>query len=315
MELLQLVLMTLGLVDERWDDKFTATLQKELEYVKAQTYDVKYPDLKARQLIPTSNEADNAAETITYRQWDEFGMAQIIANHADDLPLVDALVEEFTVRVYSLGVAYQYSIQDLRRSARTGSRLDQRRARAARTAIENRIENIAALGDTKAQLVGIANNPNVSIVTPITGTWSGATAAQIIADLHKLVNSVVIANKETFLPDTLLLDVTNYNLIATKLMSTTGDTGMTVLKSFLMTSPYVKQVIPWNKLARADSLGTGPRAIVYKKDPEVLSLEIPQEFEQMPPQPKNLSFYIPTHARIGGVIMYYPIAVGYMDGI
>lgn len=315
MELLKLVLMSIGAIDERWDDKFTNTLSKELEYVKSMTYDIRYPDLKARQLIPTSNEVDTAAETITYRQWDEFGMAQIISNHADDLPLVDALVEEFTQRVHSLGAAYQYSIIDIRRSARSGSKLDQRRARAARSAIENKIENIAALGDASAKLYGIANNPNVTLVTPITGSWATATADQIIADLHKLANSIVVTNKETFLPDTILLDIANYNLISTKRVSTTGDTGMTVLKSFLMTSPYIKQIIPWNKLAKANALATGPRAICYKKDPEVLSLEIPQEFEQLPPQPKNLAFYVPVHARIGGVIVYYPIAMGYMDGI
>ena len=53
----------------------------------------------------------------------------------------------------------------------------------------------------------------------------------------------------------------------------------------------------------------------YKKDPEVLTLEIPQEYEEMPPQAKNLQFHVPVHARIGGVIVYYPIAMAYMDGL
>ena len=43
-----------------------------------------------------NNSVNPGATTITYRQWDNFGMAQIISNYADDPPLMDALVEEFT---------------------------------------------------------------------------------------------------------------------------------------------------------------------------------------------------------------------------
>jgi hypothetical protein len=121
MNLLERTLEAIGL---RLDSKFTATLEKEIEHVKTMTYDVVYPELKARTFIPVDNSANTGAETITYRQWDEFGMAQIIANYADDLPLIDALVEEFSQKVKPLGAAYQWSIKDLRRSDMSGSRLD-----------------------------------------------------------------------------------------------------------------------------------------------------------------------------------------------
>ena len=41
---------------------------------------------------------------------------------------------------------------------------------------------------------------------------------------------------------------------------------------------------------------------------------IPQEFEQLPPQPVNLSFKIPCHKRFGGVQIRFPRASTYMDG-
>jgi hypothetical protein len=299
----------------RLDAKFTATLEKEIEHVKTMTYDIVYPELKARTFIPVDNSADPGAETITYRQWDEFGMAQIISNYADDLPLIDALVEEFSQRVHSIGAAYQWSIQDLRRSAMSGSRLDQRKARAARRSIEMRIDEIGATGKANAGLTGIANNANVSLVSPTTGTWSGATGEQIIADMNKHVNSIVNATKEAFIPDTLIYATTLYTLISTKRISTTGDTHTTVLQAFLQSNPFITSVGSWHKLATADAAGTGPRAICYKRDPEVLTFEIPQEFEQFPPQPKNLAFQVPCHARTAGVIVYYPVAMAYMDGL
>lgn len=308
---LAFVLAALGC---RWDDKFTAVLEKQLEFVKTQTYDIVYPEMKARQFIPVNNDVDPGAETITYRQWDDFGMAQIIANYGDDLPLIDALVEEFQQKVKGLGAAYQWSIQDLRRSAMAGAQLDQRRARAARRSVETQIENIAALGNTAAGLRGFAKHPNVPLVAPDTGTWSTATADEMIGDLNKLATSIVTTNKETFIPDTLAMDISRHNIISVKRISTTGDTHTTVLEAWLRSNPWVTNVGTWNKLALADAAGTGPRLVCYKRDPEVLTLEIPQEFEQFPPQAKNLAFLVPVHARIGGVIVYYPIAMAYMDG-
>lgn len=312
---LQMILALLGAEDIRMDSKFYAALEKQLEYVKKKTYDIIYPEMKGRLYCPVSNEADPGAETITYRQWDEFGMAQIIANYADDLPLIDALVEEFAQKVKGLGAAYQWSVQDLRRSAMSGSMLDQRRARSARRAIELQIDSIAASGNANAGLTGISNNANVSLISPTTGTWSTATGAQMVADALKFSSDIVIANKETLIPDTLILDVANYHRFANTRISTTGDTHTTALQAFLASSPYIKSVGSWYKLALADAAGTGPRAICYKRDPEVLTLEIPQEFEQLPPQPKNLAFQVPVHARTGGVIIYYPIGMGYMDGL
>src|SRR5690554_5233059 len=100
-------------MDRRLDSRETAMLARQLEYIKAQTYDVRYPAFKARTFIPVSTEVPPGAESITYRQWDQYGMAKVIANYADDLPLVDVVAREFTTKVKSLGEAYQYSIQDL----------------------------------------------------------------------------------------------------------------------------------------------------------------------------------------------------------
>lgn len=304
--------MLLQSMNQRWDDKFTAVLQKQLEYVKTKTYDIVYPEKKARRLIPVSNEIDPGAESMVYRQWDEFGAAVVIANYADDLPLVDVMVEEFTVKIQSLGQAYQWSIQDLRRSAMSGAMLDSRRARAARRAIENKIDDIAAAGLASGGLKGFVNHPNVTLVAPITGSWASASALQILADLDHLVTSIIETNKETFMPDTLVLPYSLFKIISTKPMSV--DNTTTVLQTFLKNSTHIRNVETWYKLDNADAAGTGPRIVCYKRDPEVLTLEIPQEFEQFPPQARNLSFVVPCHARIGGVVIYYPLAMAYMDG-
>ena len=313
MEYLELILQQLGL---RQDAKFTAAIDQQLEHVKAQTYDIAYPELKARRFFPVSNEVDSGAETISYLQWDDFGMAEIIANYADDISMVDTLAEKFSSPVHSLGKGYQYSVQDLRRAAMAQNQLDSRRARACRRAIERGMEEIAAVGNAKGKLKGALNHPNIPVLTATTdGTstrWVGGrtvpkTAALIQKDMHDGVGSIRTTTKEVYSPDTILLATVEFGHISQHPVGV--DNQMTVLKSFLANSPYVTDVDSWYKL------DTGPRMMIYPRNPEIMTLEIPQEFEQFPPQARNLAFVVPCHSRVGGLIVYYPLAAAYMDGI
>lgn len=317
-EAIRIALAQLGILrgeDERMDDKFTSVIAQELEFLKAQTYDIQYPELKARRFIPVSNEADPGAETISYKQWDEYGMAKIISNYADDLELVDVLAEKFTSDVHSLGKAYQFSIQDLRRAAMSGNQLDSRRAMAVRRANERAVEQIAATGaiggEPSGGLGGLTNNANVPLVVLPNGTWAAATPANIIEDLNFIVSSVITATLEVHAPDTILLDTASFALINQTPIAVDNQT--TILRSFLANNPYITNIDSWFLLDTADAAGTGPRMVCYKRSPEVLTLEIPQEFEQLPPEARNLSFVVNCHSRIGGVIIYYPLAIAYAD--
>ena len=295
---------------KRLDAAEVAHLTRQLEFVKARTYDVKYAALRARDFIPLSTEVDPAADTITYQQWDEVGAAKIIANYADDLPMVDAFAREFKSKVFSAGAAYQYSIQDLRRATKAGSSLDVKRARAARRAIEATIDEIAATGLDEGGLPGFVNHPNVPIVRPDTGNWLTATATQILADLAKLVGSVVTSMKSIFKPNTVLMGTSLFVRLAQLYTDTTNQ--VTVLRSFLNVSPWITNIDEWDKLDTAAADG-GPRVIAYLRDSEVCELEIPLDFEQLPPQARGLAFVVNCHARIGGTKVYHPLAIAYMD--
>ena len=296
--------------ESRLDAAEVAHLTRQLEFVKARTYDVRYAALRARDFIPLSTEVDPAADTITYRQWDSVGTAKVIANYADDLPMVDAFAKEFKSKVHSAGAAYQYSIQDLRRSAKAGSSLDVKRAQAARRAIEATLDEIAALGLDEGGLPGFVNHPNVPIVLPNTGNWLSATADQILKDLAKLVGSIVTSTKSILKPNTIVMGTSLFVRLAQLYSDTTNQ--VTVLRSFLNTSPWITNIDEWDKLDTASATG-GPRVIAYLRDPEVVELEIPLDFEQLPPQARGLAFVVNCHARIGGTKVYHPLAIAYMD--
>lgn len=53
----------------RLDAAETVFFERELQHVYAQTYDVRYPELKGRMFIPVSNQAGGGATSVNYRQF------------------------------------------------------------------------------------------------------------------------------------------------------------------------------------------------------------------------------------------------------
>jgi len=325
--------------EQRYDERDFAVIQasqrldanegvffaRELEHVKAQSYDVQYPELTATKNIPVSSEAGPGAETITYQQYDSVGFAKIISNYATDLPRVDLKGKEFTAKVKSIGASYGYSIQDIRAARMAGKPLEQRKANAVRRANDQEVNRIAYFGDSAHGLVGLINHPNITSSTlPTDGTLNVTTAgtaaaakfinktpAQVLRDLNGMVAKVLELTQNVERPDTLTLDHETHADLSTRPRSDNSDT--TILEFFLKNSPYVKNV---EVVPELNGAGTGDTNVVmmYKKSPDKLTLEIPQPFEQFPPQAEGLEFVIPCHSRCAGVIVYYPLSIIKAEG-
>ena len=300
------------------DDNQSIFFARELTYVKRQAYNKKYADIKARSLIPMSTEADPWADAIVYESYDHVGMAKIVNGYSDDIPSADVKGIEQMNPVRSLATSYRYSVMEIRKAQGTGKPLKQMKADAAKRAILELENTLAFVGDAKNGLVGLLNHPNISSTTlPADGTgatttWSTKTPAQILRDLHAIANFIVANTKGVEKPDTLILPLTAYNLISSTPWST-GNDGRTIMELFLQQSQYIKN-IEWLNELEAAGAGATRRMIAYRRDPEVLTMEVPQDFEQFDPEPRNLKFVINCHARFGGVIVYYPLAIAFADG-
>lgn len=290
---------------------------RELDYVKKRTYDAKLAELKGLQIVPVSIEAGNGATSVTYRRYKGVGVAKIIADYANDFPRVDVYGEEVTVKTKGVGDSYGYSIKEIREAMMTGKNLDQRRSQAARRAIEEKLNKIALLGDTKAGFDGLLNNPDITEYTVLadgTGsskTWATKTPDQIIRDITGMVSAVMVPTKGREVPNVLALPLAQYNHIANTRVT---DTEMTILQYVLKTSPAIKQIIWLNELGGMGASGTD-RMLVLTSDEEHLTFEMPQMFESFTPQQKGMSFEVPCHAETAGTIIYYPLSIAYGDGI
>jgi hypothetical protein len=300
--------------------------QRELEFVKTKSYDKKYAELKARKLIPVSSEAEPWADAIVYQQFDQLGMAQMIVGYSDDLKRADIAGKEFINPVKSLGCSYGYNIVEIRKSQAKGKNLEQRKANAAKRAILQAENKYAFLGDADTGFKGFLKHPNVPTTTLLNDgnssavTWFDANGTQtkssdkILRDLHQIANAPMNNSVGVEQADTLLLPRTTYLKLASTPYDATVSNPDSILSVFLKQSLFVKAVDWVNELETAGA-GNTKRVMAYKRDPECVTLEIPQDFEQFDPQPRNLEFVIPCHSRFGGVIFYYPLSACYGDGV
>lgn len=300
----------------RFDGAETMFTARALEQVRARTYDLKYPQLLARTLVPVDNSIDPAVANVTYGQYSMVGAAVLIANYSQRLPRADAFRKEFTSKVRGLGVSYGWSIQEMREAAYTGVPLDQRKAAAARRAFEELVDSIARVGDAKNGLLGFLNQPNASTYVVPNGAasataWSTKTPDEILKDMNGIVSAIIVSTKDIERPDTLLLPLAQYQYIATTARSAVSDT--TILEFFQKARPEIT-VLPWWALAGAGASGAD-RMVAYARDADHLLLIIPLEFTQMAPEWEGLELLTNCEGRCGGVQVFYPLSMSYGDGI
>lgn len=307
---IDMALMAAGI---RYDANETAVFSRQLEDIESRLFEVKYPEGHGVEAVPLLTSIDPGSASYTYRAFDYAGQALRSSDYSEDAPRVDLQGLEVTHKLHSYRDSYGYSIQDLREAAKANLPLERQRADAARSVLMRKLDEVIWVGDSEVNVTGLANNALVSLVSVITGTWATATAAQILADLQKLVSAAPSASKGVERPNALAVAISTYEILATKFIGDNMD--KTVLDLFKKANPNITQIIPTYRLETADAGGTGPRAIAYTNDREKLEALVPIEFEQFPPIARNMAFSIQCHARLGGVAVRYPGSIRYMDGI
>jgi hypothetical protein len=290
---------------------------RELEEIDAQSYDVKYASLEAFELVPTMP-LSPGTETYTYRQFDGRAIATMTSNYASGSPRADVSGLEFTSSVRSIRNSYGYNVQEIRAAAEAKRPLENMRAVSARRGINEKINRTALLGDAAHNIIGLFNQPNAqTFVVPAVGTgssklWTTKTADQILDDLYGIVDQIPTTTAEVERPTRLLMPYANLRFISRK-RTGTGDGNLTVLQCFRENRPQV-EVRGALFLDTAGAAGVS-RMVAYDPKPENLQLLLPIPFESFPPQLHGMEYVVENHARMGGVVNRYPLAMCYGDGI
>ena len=300
----------------RADALETMFIARELVSVETAVYEKKYPEFKGRGLVPKKGLPEGATFA-SYTEQDEYGSARIISSGADDLPRAEVCHDAAPTEIYTVGNAYAYTTMELKKAAFARMSLDAAKAMAARRIMEQKIDLLLQSGDAAYSMKGLLNQSGTNTyVVPngVSGSplWANKTSDEILTDLNGMANAASNATNGIEYPDTLVIPIAQYDLISQKPRSTTSDT--TVKEFFLGNSQYIKEIIPWWPCKTAGALGV-TRAVAYRKDVEALWYYMPQEFQAMAPQLRNLEYIVPCTADFGGVHVRLPKSITYADGI
>lgn len=287
------------------DSAGQAFFARQLEYVKAKSFDVVYQDLKARESIPVSNEAPEGVATITYRTYDMIGAAVIINSYADDLPRADVFGKEVTIPARAIGSSFAYNRDEILQSQMTGMPLDQRRANAVQEAFERKVDEIAWFGSADDGLLGFLNHPNIPTKASITAGWVGAAPDDIIQDINELIGQVRSTTKMKEQPQTMKVPVDVFNYVSGTPRASNSDT--TILTFVLQNVIGLASIEPLNEVTNT--------AILYDKNPDKVQMEVPKELEFLPPQERGLELIVPAWGKTAGVNLYYPLSAIILTGV
>jgi hypothetical protein len=191
---------------QRLDASQTAMMTQQLEHMIEELFNIQYPELKSSKFFPFDTSFNPGAETIAYMVYDRYGEAKLITNYSDDLPTVNIDGTKETSNVRGVGSSYIISIEDLRAAAMANVPLPTEMASVCRYAVELKIDELVAFGNTETGINGFLNSTVIPDVGPDTGSWGTANPDEIIGDVVKLWNSIPAATNQIHQPNMLLVD-------------------------------------------------------------------------------------------------------------
>lgn len=295
----------------------TGFVISQTTYIEQGVNEVRYADIQYPALIPVDTSANPFAQTVTYFSSDKFGQARWLNGNADDIPLAGTERTKFETPVYTAGIGYGFSWEEINQAMWLGRDLKSEDAAAARRAYEEMVDRVALLGDSEKNFQGLINNSAVTAASLTTGGWATAAAGQILTDVNGLLNAQGTGTNYVSLADTLLLPYSKLNIVANQQLPNTTMTTLEFLKLHNVYTATTGNPLTIRAIRGLDTAGAGStaRVVAYRRSPDVLKLHIPMPHRFLPVfQEGPLYWTIPGVFRLGGLDIRRPAEVRYGDG-
>lgn len=285
-----------------------------------ETYGLEREALHATELVPMQSGIDEWIGAWGYKVVSEVGMAKFIADYADDLPPVGRFLNVKSIGIKTIGISYSYSEVELMQYLMNGTNVSRDDATSARYFIDKKVDEVILVGDSDQDVTGLFNNENVTTVA--VGSNAAGTSTkikdksldEIVETVQAMIDGAYALNNGSIVLDTIVLPHSAFAYIATKRVS---DNDGTSILDYLKKVFAAEGIVNWFENRMLDKLGTGStgRAVLYKKDPTILSYVLPIPFRQKEPQAHALHYKVPCYARVGGTVIKNLKGIVYADGV
>lgn len=268
-------------------------------------YEQAYPQTGVLELFPVTTELSPVTKNFEWLEFDGVTSAKIIADYTDDLPTVEAMASEKTGKVFRLGNAWFISIDEIKAGQALGSSLSDRKASLAREGHETLVNDLVFKGSAPHNIVSVFDQPNINRLT--SASWTTPEIA--FSELQDLIDTIEDVTLGRHHVTNIVIPPSKRRLLTQKM----PDVTESYLSWFKENYPNVT-ITAIAELEDIDGAGT-KGVLAYEKDPMNMSIEIPERFNMLPMQPKDLHFKVPCTSKCTGLIVYRPLTIAILSGV
>lgn len=268
-------------------------------------YEQAYPQTGVLELFPVTTELSPVTKNFEWLEFDGVTSAKIIADYTDDLPTVEAMASEKTGKVFRLGNAWFISIDEIKAGQALGSSLSDRKASLAREGHETLVNDLVFKGSAPHNIVSVFDQPNINRLTSTSWTTPEIAFSEL-QDLIETIEDVTLGRHHV---TNIVIPPSKRRLLTQKM----PDVTESYLAWFKENYPNVT-ITAIAELEDIDGAGT-QGVLAYEKDPMNMSIEIPERFNMLPMQPKDLHFKVPCTSKCTGLIVYRPLTIAILSGV
>lgn len=278
---------------------------KQLTQLLNRQYEQAYPQTGVLELFPVTTELSPVTKNFEWLEFDGVTSAKIIADYTDDLPTVEAMASEKTGKVFRLGNAWFISIDEIKAGQALGSSLSDRKASLAREGHETLVNDLVFKGSAPHNIVSVFDQPNINRLTSKSWTTPEIAFSEL-QDLIETIEDVTLGRHHV---TNIVIPPSKRRLLTQKMPDVT--------ESYLAWFKENYPNVTITAIAELEDIdGTGTKGVLaYEKDPMNMSIEIPERFNMLPMQPKDLHFKVPCTSKCTGLIVYRPLTIAILSGV
>lgn len=299
------------------DSTELAFFKRQLELILTKVYETKYPTLSARSMFPVSPEGGEGIDSVTYQIWDEVGIAEFIAAYAGDIPRADVSSRSVTSPVHRMAEGFGMTLDEIKKAARTGVQLSDRKAKATRNGHEKKLNQTAFYGNAALGLQGLFSHPNIPNGAAPTLDWDDdttpATTDEILACFSAGIKAVHTATSGCETVNAIRVPASIFADLALRRMSTTDSTVVLEWLRAKLAALGIVSIEAYNEGDNVTMLAgstVSARDVVcyYNNTSEASELFIPEDINFLDPQKEGLEEIVYGTMTTGGLVVYAPLA-------
>lgn len=302
----------------RLDAATSALFYNQLAHIAPKAFDVKRAPLLAMQSIPLISGVDEDAEVFKFRGHELVGSAGLGTDKANTPNRADVKGYEAYQPIVTRWSSFVYSQQEIRSASKAGIPLQMHKMTAAIRAVEQLLDKDLALGDAALGLKGALRQSGTTTESPAsksTGltSWVGATPEEMALDVMALLDKIASNTDDDNEKFDVYLPRTKYRQLRGRIGDGAGTTS--ALEFLRSNCENLGDIKPWNRCTLAGGSLDATRMAAWPRNPDIVGGLVPKQ----PSLGNMVQGLMETEqvveARSGGTVAFYPLYIGYMDGI